>query len=157
MLRNGGKRGEEGEHVCTGDIRQHCWEDCTSLPCTGVSSAKPSPTAPAHPPFCWRSLSSAHLQADTNPHHRSHARTNPKPSWQRVLNTAQRNETILHLCAQILPGAGQESVNEAAWDAWDNCSLWHTVCCLLAPVSELVKLVPFVRTKINSHRFSTLS
>lgn len=152
MLRNGGEE-RRGRHVCSGGIRQHCWEDCTSLPCTGVSSAKPSPAAPAQPLFCCNSLSPAPSQADTNSHHRIRAGTSPKPSWEPVPSTAQRNETILHLCPQSLAGAGQERVN----DAWDSCSLWHTLCCLLAPVSKLVKLVSFVRTKINSHRFSTLS
>lgn len=111
------------------------------------------PSSPCTPLFCCNSLSPAPSQADTNPHHRICAGTSPKPSWEPVPSTAQRNETILHLCPRSLAGAGQERVN----DAWDSCSLWHTLCCLLAPVSKLVKLVSFVRTKINSHRFSTLS
>lgn len=94
---------------------------------------------------------SAHFQTDTNPHHRSHTCTNWKPYWQHVLYAIWRNQITLHLRIWIFPEAGQERVNEVVRDALDNCRLWHTACCLLAVVSKLVKPVPFVRTKINSH------
>lgn len=42
-VEGGGKRGEEDEHICTRDIRQHwelqSWENCTSLSYIHLSSA----------------------------------------------------------------------------------------------------------------------
>lgn len=60
-------------------------------------------------------------------------------------------------CVHTEPGrAGQDSVNELHVMPGITAAC-GTPCCLLAPVSKLVKPVSFVRTKINSHRFSTLS
>lgn len=139
------------ERKARGGIRQHCWEDCTSLPCTGVSSAKTPPRAPAYPCSAgvhWALLTSKQGNSKSSSH---------KSCWHQpkaLLTQESNHPSSVHTepCR-----AGQESVNEAAHDAWDSLSLWHTLCCLLAPVSKLVKLVSFVRTKINSHRFSTLS